>query len=75
LTGFLNDHLLVAMLLDVCNAMNRPTLLQGPALGRPTQLFRSMECLATYSEVYDATRVDHAVLFDVDFDKPVRIAA
>lgn len=74
LTVLSNDHLLVTMLLDVCDAVEAPTLLQALALGKPRQLFRSTERLAPCPEVYEKARVDHAVLIDVEFGKPVRIA-
>ncbi len=69
-----NDHLLVTTLLDVCDAMKAPTLLQALADGKSKQLFRSTERLSPCPEVYDAKRVDHTVLLDIDFGKPVRIA-
>lgn len=74
LTVLSNDHLLVTMLLDVCDALDAPTLLQALALGKPKHLFRSTERLAACPEIYDARRVDHKVLVDVDFGKPIHIA-
>jgi hypothetical protein len=69
-----NDHLLVTMLLDVCEAVEAPTLLQALKIGKPRHLFRSTERLEACPEVYSATRVRHDVLLDVNFGKPVRIA-
>ena len=69
-----NDHLLVTMLLDVCEANNAPTLLEALALNKQKCMFRSTEQLAPCSEIYDASRVDHVVLLDIDFGKPVNIA-
>jgi hypothetical protein len=74
LTVLSNDHLLVTMLLDVCDAFKAPTLLQALSAGKPKQVFRSTERLAACPEIYNEARVDHAVLLDVDFGKPVRIA-
>jgi hypothetical protein len=69
-----NDHLLVTMLLDVCEEIGAPTLLEALAQGKPRLLFRSTERLAPCPEIYEAKRVDHAVQLSVDFGKPVRIA-
>jgi hypothetical protein len=74
MTVLANDHLLVTILLDVCQTLGVPTLLEALALGKPKHLFRSTERLSPCPEVYDALRVDHAVQLDVDFGKPVRIA-
>ena len=65
-----NDHLLVTMLLDSCEADDAPTLLEALSLGKRTQLFRSTERLAPCPEIYDATRVCHAVELDLEFGKP-----
>jgi hypothetical protein len=69
-----NDHLLVTMLLDVCQEVAAPTLLQALNIGKPKCLFRSTECLAPCPEIYEAKRVDHAVELGIEFGKPVRIA-
>ena len=69
-----NDHLLVTVLLDVCETIGALTLLGALALGKPKQLFRSTEKLAPCPEIYNAVRVDHAVELSIDFGKPVRIA-
>lgn len=69
-----NDHLLVTVLLDVCQAIKVPTLLEALTLGKPKHMFRSTERLAPCPELYKAERVDHAVYLDLDFGKPVRIA-
>jgi hypothetical protein len=74
LTVLANDHLLVTTLIDVCDAVGVPTLLQALADGKPRQMFRSTERLDACPQVYDAERVDHDVFLDVDFGKPVRIA-
>ena len=67
-----NDHLLVTVLLDVCEAIEAPTLVEALTLGKSRQLFRSTERLAPCPELYEAARVDHEVELDVDFGKPVR---
>lgn len=69
-----NDHLLVTLLLDVCNALQEPPLLKALELGKPKHLFRSTERLAPCPEIYDARRVRHAVELEADFGKPVYIA-
>lgn len=74
MTVLANDHLLVTMLLDVCHAIEAPTLLEALTLGKPKQLFRSTERLSPCPEVYEAARVDHVVVLDLDFEKPVHIA-
>jgi len=40
-----NDHLLVTMLLDLCQSIKAPTLLEALTLGKPRNLFRSTERL------------------------------
>jgi hypothetical protein len=74
LTILSNDHLLVTMLLDLCDSLEAPTLMQALAEGKPRQLFRSTERLAPCPEIYTAPRVSHGALLDIDFDKPVQIA-
>ena len=69
-----NDHLLVTMLIDVCERVDAPTLLEALTLQRSKHLFRSTEQLAPCPELYEAERVDHAVALAVEFGKPVRIA-
>jgi hypothetical protein len=70
-----NDHLLVTMLLDVCQSVKAPTLLEALTLGRPRHLFRSTERLSPCPEIYEKpARVEHLVELDLDFGKPVRIA-
>ena len=69
-----NDHLLVTMVLDCCEVLDAPSLLKALRLGEPRHLFRSTERLAPCSEIYDASRVGHAVELDLDFGKPVIIA-
>jgi hypothetical protein len=73
MTVLSNDHLLVTVLLDTCDAVAAPTLTQALALANPRQLFRSTERLAACPELYEAVRVDHAVELDIDFSKPVRL--
>jgi hypothetical protein len=73
MTVLSNDHLLVTVLLDACQAMKVPSLLQALALGEPRHLFRSTERLAPCPDLYEAARVDHEVELDLDFGKPVRI--
>ena len=74
MTVLANDHLLVTVLLDCCEAVGAPTLLKALTLGKPRHLFRSTGRLAPCPEIYDAARVSHAVELDLDFDKPVVIA-
>ncbi len=74
ITVLSNDHLLVTMLLDACDLAKAPTLLEALTLGRPKHLFRSTERLTPCPAVYDASRVEHSVILDLDFGKPVRIA-
>ena len=74
MTVLANDHLLVTLLLDSCEAVDAPTLLQALSLGKPTHLFRSTERLAPCPEIYDAARVCHTVELDLEFGKPVCIA-
>jgi hypothetical protein len=73
MTVLSNDHLLVTMLLDVCQEVGVPTLVQALNLGKPKCLFRSTERLAPCPQIYEAARVDHAVELDIEFGKPVRI--
>lgn len=75
MTRLANDHLLVTMLLDACDAAKVPTLMEALTLGEPKHLFRSTERLEPCPDVYkENTRVSHRVVLDVDFGKPVRIA-
>jgi len=74
MTVLSNDHLLVTMLLDVCDQIEVPTLIGALKLDKPKYMFRSTERLAPCQEVYEAKRVEHAVQMDVDFGKPVTIA-
>lgn len=74
LAKYSNNHLLVTLVLDCCEALDAPTLLKALTLGEPRHLFRSTERLAPCSEIYDADRVCHAVELDLDFGKPVVIA-
>ena len=69
-----NDHLLVTMLLDICDEVEAPTLLEAIRRELPMQVFRSTERLAPCPSVYSEPRVEHEVLLDVETDKPVRIA-
>ncbi len=69
-----NDHFLVTLLLDVCDASHAPTLLEALQMGHPRCVFRSTERLAPCPEIYSADRVSHDVLLDIDFGKPVRIS-
>ncbi len=74
LAKYSNNHLLVTLVLDCCEARDAPTLLKALTLGEPRHLFRSTERLAPCSEIYDADRVCHAVELDLDFGKPVVIS-
>jgi hypothetical protein len=68
-----NNHLLVTMLIDVCSKLKVPTLAQALNAGKTKQLFMSTERLEPCPEIYDKDRVTHAVHFDLDFGKPVKI--
>lgn len=74
MTILLNDHLLVTRLLDFCQLVNAPTLLEALKLGRTVHLFRSTERLTPCPEIYEASRVDHLVELNVEVSKPVHIA-
>jgi 5'-deoxynucleotidase YfbR-like HD superfamily hydrolase len=74
MTVLANDHLLVTMLIDVCSEMKAPTLAEALTLGKPRQLFMSIERLESCPEIYGAPRVKHAVHLDIDHGKPVNIA-
>lgn len=74
MTRVVNDHLLVEMLLDFCEATDVPTLLKALTLGKPDRLFRSTERLEPCPKIHKARRVCHAVKLDFDFGKLVSIA-
>ncbi|MEP2828356.1 hypothetical protein [Parvibaculum sp.] len=74
LTRLNNDHLLVTMLLDVCDAVHAPTLLVALEENKPKLLFRSTEQLEPCPNIYDEPRVRHKVVTDLEFSKPVFIA-
>ena len=74
MTILANDHLLVTMLIDVCSALEVPTLAEALKLGKPKHLFMSIERLQPCPEIYEAERVTHAVHLDIDYGKPVNIA-
>ena len=74
MTVLSNDHFLVTLLLDCCEAAGVPTLLKALTLSKPRHLFRSTERLAPCPKIYEANRVCHPTEIDVDFDKPVVIA-
>ncbi len=69
-----NQHNLVTLILDYCELIKAPTLLQALRLDKPSPLFRSTERLAPCPQIYDSSRVCHAVELDLNFDKPVFIA-
>ena len=73
MTVLTNDHLLVTALLDSCEEINTPTLLEALSLAKPIQMFRSTERLAPCPEIRRALRVCHAVELDLEFEKPVFI--
>ena len=74
MTVLLNDHLLVTMLLDFCQWVDAPTLLEALKLERTEHLFRSTERLAPCQGIHKLERADHLVELDVDFGKQVHIA-
>ena len=69
-----NRHLLVTTLLDCCEAVGAPTLLDALRASKPRHLFRSTERLAACPEVYASERVSHEVELDVDIGKRLTIA-
>lgn len=69
-----NNHLLVTMLLDLCDAVKAPSLHEALIIVESKYLFRSTELLAPCPEVYTERRVEHEVLLELDFGKPVMIA-
>lgn len=69
-----NDHRLVTILLDVCDVLQAPTLLEALSRAKPRQIFRSTERLTPCPEIYSAARVTQTVVLDVDFGKPVVIS-
>lgn len=74
MTVLRNDHLLVTMLLIVCDKKQTPTLLEALASGKRKQFFRSTERLSPCPEVYEAKRVSQEVELSIDFGKPVWVA-
>ena len=71
---FANNHLLITMVLDVCEAIGAPPLLKVLASGKPKCLFRSTEQLEPCPDIYDAVRVSHGVRLTSDWGKPVVVA-
>lgn len=71
ITRLRNDHLLVTMLIDLCDGMQAPTLAEALSFGRPTQTFLSVELLEPCPEVYGKERVSHRVHLEIDYGKPV----
>ena len=70
----MNDHLLVTMVLDVCQSLNAPTLLGAIERSLPRHLFRSTERLEPCLDIYDAIRVRHQVELDISPNKPIFVA-
>jgi hypothetical protein len=73
MTRLRNDHLLVTMLIDMCDAAEVPTLAEALVAKKPTQTFMSIELLEPCPEVYEQPRVSHAVHLEIDYGKPVSI--
>jgi len=69
-----NDQLLVTMLLDVCQEVGVPRLLEALDLSEPKRLFLSTEKLSPCKEIFEASRVEHRVELDIDFGKSIQIA-
>lgn len=69
-----NRHMLVTALLDCCEAYGAPTLLEAINAHQHIGVFRSTERLANCPEIYEAARVKHDVVLDVEPPKPMRIA-
>ena len=74
MTVLANDHLLVTMLLDSCEAAGVPTLMEALTLNELTHMFRSTEKLSACPEIYNSERVCHLVELQFDYGKPVTIA-
>lgn len=69
-----NNHLLVTMLIDMCDSIEVLTLHEALTLNKPKHLFRSTERLAPCPEIYTEDRVEHEVLMGIKFEKPITIA-
>lgn len=75
LTQLQNDHLLVTMLLDCCEALSVPTLLEALTRSEPSLLFKSTERLHACQKVYEPNiRVEHDISLPVDFGLPITVA-
>lgn len=74
MTVLANDHLLVTMLIDVCDGLGAPTLAGALTLGRPRHMFMSTELLEPCPEVYTSDRVTQEVHLELDYGKPVSMA-
>lgn len=74
MTVLANDHLLVTMLIDVYSDVRALTLAEAMMLGKPKQIFMSIERLAPCPDIYEVERVTHPVHFDINATKPVRVA-
>ena len=72
-TQLSNQHLLVTLLIDTCDWAKVPTLSEALTLGKPTHMFRSVERLSPCPGIYDQPRVEHDVILQVDFGKPVKL--
>lgn len=69
-----NDHLLVTMLLDVCDALGAPTLSEALGTSRSKCMFRSTERLAPCPGVYSEPRVTQDVVIELEVGRPVQVA-
>jgi hypothetical protein len=74
LTRLQNDHLLVTYLIDMCDYMAAPTLLEALTLGQKTIVFRGCIQLSPCPEIYSAPRVTQDVILNLDFGKPVKLS-
>ncbi len=74
MTRLRNDHLLITMLIDLCDEMQTPTLADALNLGRSTQTFMSIELLEACPEIYEEKRVSHPVHLELDYGKPFLIS-
>ena len=68
-----NDHLLTTLVIDLCDALDAPTLWTVIDEGRPRSLFRSDHRLEACPEVYDAKRVQHEIVDELGRSKPIRL--
>jgi len=74
MTVLSNDHLLVTMLIDVYSTVGASTLAEALMLGKPKQVFMSIERLRPCPAVYTDGRVTQEVQLEFSYGKPVTVA-